>query len=116
VSANHSRLSSSLGVASKKGTSGKLYAMKVMDKRRIKMKKAESLATNEREALGHVKSLFVVNLIYSFHSKDDVYLILDLMAGGDLAYHLQLKGCFSKKECQYYAARIMFGVQDLHNA
>ncbi|GKY98220.1 hypothetical protein MPSEU_000779700 [Mayamaea pseudoterrestris] len=102
--------------ASKKGTSGKLYAMKVMNKRRIKMKKSEQLATNERQALGDVDSLFVVNLIYSFHSKDDVYLILDLMTGGDLAYHLQIKGRFSKKECLYYAARIMFGLQDLHNA
>ena len=102
--------------ASKKGTSGKLYAMKVMNKRRIKMKRSEQLATNEREALGDVESLFVVNLKYSFHSKDDVYLILDLMTGGDLAFHLQIKGRFPKKECLYYAARMMLGVQDLHNA
>lgn len=80
------------------------------------MKRSEQLATNEREALGAVQSQFVVNLKYSFHSKDDVFLILDLMAGGDLAYHLQIKGRFPKKECQYYAARIMLGLQDLHNA
>mmetsp|Transcript_26392 Transcript_26392/g.38999 ORF Transcript_26392/g.38999 Transcript_26392/m.38999 type:complete len:664 (+) Transcript_26392:304-2295(+) len=101
--------------ACKKGTSGKLYAMKVMDKRRIKIKKSEQLALNEQVALAAVESPFVVNLKYSFHSKENVYLILDLMTGGDLGYHLQQKGRFPKKECLYYAARIMLGLQALHD-
>jgi serine/threonine protein kinase len=105
----------SLPVACKKGTSGKLYAMKVMNKRRIKVKKSEVLACNERKALAAVESLFVVNLKYSFHSKDDVFLILDLMTGGDLGYHLHQKGKFPKRECQYYAARVMLGLQALHD-
>ena len=109
-----SNLSSSR-TACKKGTSGKLYAMKVMNKRRIKMKKSEQLALNERQALAAVESNFVVNLKYSFHSKDDVFLILDLMTGGDLGYHLHQKGRFPKKECQYYAARIMLGLQAMHD-
>ena len=74
--------------ACKKGTSGKLYAMKVMNKRRIKMKKSEQLALNERQSLAAVESPFVVNLKYTFQSKEDVFLILDLMTGGDLGYHL----------------------------
>lgn len=101
--------------ACKKGTSGKLYAMKVMNKRRIKMKKSEQLALNERQSLAAVESPFVVNLKYSFHSKEDIFLILDLMTGGDLGYHLHQKGRFPKKECQYYAARIMLGLQALHD-
>mmetsp|Transcript_8545 Transcript_8545/g.21346 ORF Transcript_8545/g.21346 Transcript_8545/m.21346 type:complete len:678 (-) Transcript_8545:220-2253(-) len=102
-------------IACKKGTSGKLYAMKVMNKKRIKVKKSEQLAMNERKALAAVESPFVVNLKYSFHSKDDVFLILDLMTGGDLGWHLHQKGRFPKKECQYYAARIMLGLQALHD-
>lgn len=101
--------------ACKKGTSGKLYAMKVMNKRRIKTKKSELLAINEQRALAAVESPFVVNLKYSFHSKDNIYLILDLMTGGDLSYHLQQKGSIPLKECKYYAARIMLGLQALHD-
>jgi beta-adrenergic-receptor kinase len=89
--------------------------MKVMNKRRIKMKRSEILALCERNALAAVESNFVINLKYSFHSKDDVFLILDLMTGGDLGYHLHQRGKFSKKECLYYAARIMLGLQALHN-
>lgn len=104
-----------LVTACKKGTSGKLYAMKVMNKRRIKMKKSEQLAVNEMMALAAVESKFVCNLKYSFHSKEDIYLILDLMTGGDLGFHLHTKGRFPKKECLYYAARIMLGLQALHD-
>lgn len=89
--------------------------MKVMNKKRIKLKRSEQLALNERKALAAVESKFVVNLKYSFHSKDDVYLILDLMTGGDLGYHLHQKQRFPKKECLYYAARIMLGLQALHD-
>jgi serine/threonine protein kinase len=101
--------------ACKKGTSGKLYAMKVMNKRRIKMKKSEQLVWNERQALAAVESNFVVNLKYSFHSKDDIYLILDLMTGGDLGYHLHQKGRFPKNESQYYSCRIILALQALHD-
>jgi beta-adrenergic-receptor kinase len=101
--------------ACKKGTSGKLYAMKVMNKKRIKIKKSEQLILNERRALSKVDSPFVVNLKYCFHSKDDVFLVLDLMTGGDLSFHLQQRGRFPKKEAMYYAARIMLGLQALHD-
>lgn len=101
--------------ACKKGTSGKLYAMKVMNKKRMKLKKAEKLAVCEQMCLADVNSPFVVNLKYSFQSKTDVFLILDLMTGGDLSFHLSQKGCFPRTECHYYSARIMLGLQALHD-
>lgn len=101
--------------ACKKGTSGKLYAMKVMNKKRIKIKKAEQLTLNEQKCLADVNSPFVVNLKYSFQSETDVFLILDLMTGGDLSYHLSQKGRFPKRECLYYGARVMLGLQALHD-
>lgn len=79
------------------------------------MKKSEQLAINERHALASVESKFVVNLKYSFHSKDDIFLILDLMTGGDLGFHLHQKGKFPKREVLYYSARIMLALQALHD-
>lgn len=99
-----------------KKNSGKLYAMKIMNKKRIKIKKSEQLTLNECMVLAAVNSPFVVNLKYSFQSKDDVFLILDLMTGGDLNFHLAQKDFFPKDECIYYAARIMLGLQALHDA
>ena len=93
----------------------KLYAMKVQNKKRVKVKRSQQLCLNEREALAAVNSPFVVNLKYAFVSKNDLFLILDLMTGGDLSFHLMQKGKFSKAESQYYAARIMLGCQALHD-
>lgn len=104
-----------LVTACKKGTTGTLYAMKVMNKKRIRAKKSEQLALNERACLAAVDSPFVVNLKYSFQTKEDLYLILDLMTGGDLSFHLSQKGRFEPDECLYYAARIMLGLQALHD-
>jgi serine/threonine protein kinase len=86
-----------------------------MNKKRIKIKKAQQLVTNERFALAYVDSPFVIGLKYSFQSKDNIFLILDLMTGGDLSYHLTEKGCFEKNECLYYAGRIMLALQALHD-
>lgn len=101
--------------ACKKGVSGKLYAVKKMNKKRIKIKKAEQLTINERSALSALNSPFVVNLKYSFQSNEDIFLVLDLMTGGDLSFHLSQKGRFNSAECLYYAARIALGLQALHD-
>ena len=89
--------------------------MKVMGKKRVKAKRSQQLCLNERKALAAVNSPFVVNLKYAFVTKTDLFLILDLMTGGDLSFHLKEKKKFSKAECQYYAARIMLGCQALHD-
>ncbi|CAB9512815.1 RAC family serine/threonine-protein kinase homolog [Seminavis robusta] len=102
--------------ACQKGTTGKLYAMKVMSKKRIKMKKSVQFVMNERKALAAVsESPFIINLKYSLHSDDEVYLVIDLMAGGDLGFHLHQRRRFSQNQCLYYAARIMLGLQALHD-
>ena len=65
----------------KKANTGKLLAMKAMNKRRIKVKNAADLCWNERIVLGKVDSPFVISLKYAFQSPEDLYLILDLATG-----------------------------------
>lgn len=50
----------------KKCTTGKLYAMKMMNKKRVKMKKSEELCLNERRILAMVESPFVVRGAFCF--------------------------------------------------
>ena len=74
------------------------FAMKLLDKKRIKLKKGEALAINEKNMLAKVDSPFVVNLYYAFQTNDKLAFILDLMNGGDLHYHLTQHGVFSEEE------------------
>ena len=100
--------------ACKRCTTGKLYAMKMLNKKRIKMKKAEALCLQERNIMALISSSYVVCLKYAFSTKDDLYLILDLMVGGDLGFHLSKRGRFTIKESRYYAARTLLGIAALH--
>ncbi|CAM9429644.1 unnamed protein product [Chrysoparadoxa australica] len=98
----------------KRATTGKLYAMKVMNKRRIKAKKSEDLCWNERNILCDIDTPLMVSLKYAFQSTADLFLILDLMTGGDLSFHLRSLGTFSPEMCKYYTARCVLALGHLH--
>ncbi|XP_045153088.1 beta-adrenergic receptor kinase 1 [Echinops telfairi] len=94
------------------------YAMKCLDKKRIKMKQGETLALNERIMLSLVSTgdcPFIVGMSYAFHTPDKLSFILDLMNGGDLHYHLSQHGVFSEADMRFYAAEIILGLEHMHN-
>ncbi|XP_043940108.1 beta-adrenergic receptor kinase 1-like [Protopterus annectens] len=101
----------------RKADTGKMYAMKCLDKKRIKMKQGETLALNERIMLSLVSTgdcPFIVCMTYSFHTPDKLCFILDLMNGGDLHYHLSQHGVFTDSEMRFYAAEIILGLEHMH--
>jgi hypothetical protein len=61
-----------------------MYACKTMNKMGIMQKKREKLICNERDVLSVVHSPFVVELQYSFHDDSALYMLMDLMTGGEL--------------------------------
>ena len=61
--------------------SGRMYAMKCLYKKRIKMKQGERMAVNERDILARVDTPFIVCLNYAFQTTDRLCFILDLMNG-----------------------------------
>ncbi|KAL8602463.1 Beta-adrenergic receptor kinase 2 [Nucella lapillus] len=103
----------------RKADTGKMYAMKCLDKKRIKMKGGETLALNERIMLSLVStgegSPFIVCMTYAFQTPEKLSFILDLMNGGDLHYHLSQHGVFTEKEVRFYAAEVMLGLEHMHS-
>ncbi|CAK9293116.1 unnamed protein product [Gordionus sp. m RMFG-2023] len=103
----------------RKADTGKMYAMKCLDKKRIKMKQGETLALNERIMLSLVSTgqqcPFIVCMTYAFQTPDKLSFILDLMNGGDLHYHLSQHGIFSEEEMRFYASEIILGLEHMHN-
>ncbi|VDM92046.1 unnamed protein product, partial [Litomosoides sigmodontis] len=57
-----------------------------------------------------------VSLAYAYETKDALCLVLTLMNGGDLKFHLYnlIPGGFEEKRVQFYAAEITLGLQHLH--
>jgi protein kinase A len=66
---------------------GVFYAMKEMLKARVMAKKSVESVMKELELMAKINSNFIVNVQYAFHDKEYLYLVMDLMEGGDLRYH-----------------------------
>uniref|UniRef100_A0A673MP52 G protein-coupled receptor kinase n=1 Tax=Sinocyclocheilus rhinocerous TaxID=307959 RepID=A0A673MP52_9TELE len=95
---------------------GKMYACKKLEKKRIKKRKGEAMALNEKQILEKVNSRFVVSLAYAYETKDALCLVLTIMNGGDLKFHIYNMGTpgFEKERVQFYAAEICCGLEHLH--
>ncbi|XP_078421795.1 G protein-coupled receptor kinase 5 isoform X3 [Cetorhinus maximus] len=95
---------------------GKMYACKKLEKKRIKKRKGETMALNEKQILEKVNSRFVVSLAYAFETKDALCLVLTIMNGGDLKFHIYSMGNpgFEKERVVFYAAEICCGLDHLH--
>uniref|UniRef100_UPI00358F84FF G protein-coupled receptor kinase 5-like isoform X1 n=1 Tax=Myxine glutinosa TaxID=7769 RepID=UPI00358F84FF len=95
---------------------GKMYACKKLEKKRIKKRKGETMALNEKQILEKVNSRFVVSLAYSYETKDALCLVLTIMNGGDLKFHIHNMGNpgFEEERAVFYAAEICCGLEDLH--
>lgn len=91
-----------------------MYAMKEMAKARILCKRSVNSVINEKKFLvelhhPYVSSdislenliflfRFLVNMYYAFEDRDNLYLVIDLMAGGDLRYHIGKHLRFSEEQ------------------
>nr|XP_057936644.1 rhodopsin kinase grk7-b [Doryrhamphus excisus] len=98
-------------------TSGHMYACKKLDKRCLKKKGGERLALQEKRILEKVNSLFIVNLAYAYDNDTHLCLVMDLMNGGDLRFHIYELGDRGIRidRVVYYAAQMTVGILHLHS-
>ena len=90
------------------------FAMKEMSKARILSKKSVNSVINERKLLSYLKHPFIVNMQYAFQDRDSLYLVMDLMPGGDFRYHLSRHKHFTEAEMRFLVACIVLGLEFLH--
>jgi serum/glucocorticoid-regulated kinase 2 len=64
-----------------------MYAMKEMLKARVMSKKSVDSVKKELELMCRIDSDFIVNVHYAFVDELYLYLVMDLMQGGDLRFH-----------------------------
>lgn len=98
----------------KKKDTQKIYALKALRKAYI-VNNSEIVHTlAERTVLARIECPFIVPLKFSFQSKDKLYLVLALINGGELFYHLQREGRFSLSRSRFYTAELLIALESLH--
>ncbi|XP_056434818.1 G protein-coupled receptor kinase 5-like isoform X1 [Gadus chalcogrammus] len=95
---------------------GKMYACKKLQKTQVKKRRGETMALNEKQILEKVNSRFVVSLAYAYETKNTLCMVLTIMNGGDLRFHIYNIGPagLRKERVQFYAAEVCCGLRHLH--
>lgn len=78
------------------------FALKVIDKKKLKTKDLVRYAKNERKILQEVKSDFIVSLKLSFQTKSHCYLLMDYCPGKDICTYLDEESSFSESKARFY--------------
>ena len=91
------------------------YALKEMSKLKIIDKKSEKSINSEREFLSKLNHSFIVNMHYAFQDRDNLYLVMDLLNGGDLRYHISRYRKFSEEQTRFFIANIIYAIEYIHS-
>uniref|UniRef100_A0A0K2TZU8 Serine/threonine-protein kinase greatwall n=2 Tax=Lepeophtheirus salmonis TaxID=72036 RepID=A0A0K2TZU8_LEPSM len=98
----------------RKGTEKPLYAIKAMKKSEMVRKNMVNQVIAERNALAISKSPFCVNLFYCLQSKNNIFLVMEYLIGGDLKSLLCVCGYFEVPMAVFYVTEIALALQYLH--
>ena len=83
--------------------------VKIIDNQNIKNIK------NERDLLSKLNHPFIVNMHFSFQNSNYLYLVIDLLTGGDLRYHLFHQKSFNEKQSRFFLACVILGLEYCHS-
>jgi len=92
---------------------GKEFAVKVIEKKRVGQKK--DMLETEVEILKQVNHPHVVKMEAMFETPTHLYLVMELVPGGELFDLLVDRGSFSEKEAQNLVRQVVDGVAYLHS-
>ncbi|CAD8206721.1 unnamed protein product [Paramecium octaurelia] len=100
----------------RKRTSGKIYAMKIVNKQDLQVKKQVEYAKTERIILEKINHPFISKLHYAFQTQQKLYYVIDYCAGGELFFHLRRAYKFKENQVQFYAVEIIIALEYLHDS
>lgn len=97
-----------------------MYALKAITKRHVLAHQELQHTLTEQAVLKRMaaesRDPFVVKLWWSFHDKENLFLVMDFHPGGDLATQLARWGRLGRDRARFYAAEIVEGCEGLHAA
>ena len=120
VNLNHFRLLRVVGkgafgkvrIVEKKDT-GLTFALKYIRKDEVVRSESVRNIIRERRMMEHLNHPFLCNLRYSFQDMEYLYLVIDLMNGGDLRFHISRK-TFTEEAIRFWMAELGCALRYIH--
>ena len=86
-----------------------------MSKAKIIDKNSVDSILGEKKILSEIYHPFIVNMIYSFQDSDYLYLVMELISGGNLRYNLTINKTFEENQIKFIIGCIMTGLKYIHS-
>ena len=86
-----------------------------MSKLKIVDKRSEISIMSERNLLSTLNHSFIVNMYFAFQDFYNLYLVMDLLTGGDLRYHIAQKRFFSESETKFFISNMILALEYIHS-
>ncbi|EME49710.1 hypothetical protein DOTSEDRAFT_20131 [Dothistroma septosporum NZE10] len=120
VNLNHFRLLRVVGkgafgkvrIVERKDT-GVTFALKYIRKDEVVRSESVRNIIRERRMLEHLNHPFLCNLRYSFQDMEYLYIVVDLMTGGDLRFHISRK-TFTEEAVRFWIAELGCALRYVH--
>ena len=97
--------------------SNRAFALKMLQKAQVVALKQQANILNERALLWRVDHPFVIKLFDTYRDRDRLYMLLELVQGGELFSRLQAEasGRISVAEARFYAACVLDALDYIHS-
>ena len=86
-----------------------------MSKVKIIDRRSEVSIMSERNLLSKIRHPFIVNMYFAFQDFYNLYLVMDLLTGGDLRYHIAHKKTFSEKQTKFIISNMLLALEYIHS-
>ncbi|CAL9728241.1 serine/threonine-protein kinase Rim15p [Monosporozyma unispora] len=99
----------------RKKLTGEYFAIKVLKKLDMIAKNQVTNIKSERAILMvQSEKSYVAKLFATFQNKDNLFLVMEYLPGGDLAALIKMMGYLPDKWCKQYLSEIICSVNDMH--
>lgn len=103
---------SEVKLAERKDRPGEMYAVKMIDKKALKGK--EDSLENEIKVLRRLNHPNIVQLLETYEDRQKVYLIMELVTGGELFDRIVEKGSYTEKDASDLIRQVLEAVNYMH--
>ena len=83
------------------------YALKTVKREAIRDEKERVHLLREREILACMDHPFILNLVRTYKDDVNLYLLMELVGGGDLLYALEELGILNRDQAQFYIGSLI---------
>jgi len=91
------------------------FAMKCIDKRTVVQHGAEAQIMNEVDIIQKLDHPFIIALSATFKDENKLYMLTELVQGGEFFTFIANRGILSDEESRFYAANVLLAVEYMHN-